>query len=1217
MTINENVTYTVADVENFGGTDAYKLNITGTITGGSGSTNVSGVGTATLKSFSGTVSGTRFVRRSDLALLQETQAQHLNGTATVSIISTGITADINLALTPAPGWRTHDFPLNSGDSWLNNENITYTGGFNYDAGSLGGTGSSPFDGTLPYNATSHVSSATINAGGNANLATDLIHSNNADNSMSDDIWWSPSFKNDAKEILQLPLDGAALTINRTLSSASLPSGNSLTSTATPSLTCAGGSVVVTGNLSTNASGVPVTVALDKSQINPGQTVSASTTTGTNGAYSATLTAPAESDLLAKNGSRANWGVVVSAPSVGALGATTVVVTPQDCGTLAYTGTTSAPQGGTAIVAAKLTDAAAPANAAGRTISFGLSGGSTVTGVTNASGVATANLPVAGPPRSATITATYVGASDLTAATASSPFAVTVDPTTTTVTPSQSIVTLGDTVTFTANVTPGIGSNPGGSVQFVVDGANFGSPVAVTAGSATSAALSGLPLGNHTVTAVYGGDANFATSTSAPVVFRVRNPLLPTTTTETVSPGSTVYGQSITLGSTVTAADGGTPTGSVTFTDGGTTIGTAALDGAGVASLVTTTLPVGSHSIVATYSGDDVYNGTASAPANVSVAKANVDLTIASSDTVTVSGESVNFNATIGATAPGSGVPSGAAQLVIDGSNVGDPVTLVGGVASFPPVTSLLTGIHTIAATYSGDANFVGASSALTQVVSQADTATTVTSSPSPSSEDQAVAITANVAAVSPGSGAPTGTIIFTSDGDEIGAASLHSTSGGSQATINVSTLLPGSHSIVASYAGDSDYASSESSPTSQTVISGAATVATSTVVTSSLNPSTYGQLISFKATVSAADDSSPVGAVQFSVDGANIGDPVPVDANGVAESLTLASPEPGGHTVIAAFVPVAGFSSSGGGVTQTVADAGVDVNLVSSAPGSTYGHGVSFTATVGSQQLGTGKPTGYVQFGVDGQPLGDAVAVADGVATSPSISTMLPGAHTVTAMYSGDADFVSKLASITQSVAQVSTSTTLTASATSTTFGQAIGFSAKVTPALGTLGAPGGTVTFLEGSTVLGTAPVVPAGTNGTAQITLAGLAAGAHSIKAVYSGSPSFVGSTSAALAVSVAKRATTISADAAVVKLLPLGLPLGQLRITLSSGLGPVAGVPVVFTIGGATICTSTTDASGVATCNAVSQLLTLVLNLGYRANFAGNANYQSSSAQGVVLK
>jgi hypothetical protein len=103
----------------------------------------------------------------------------------------------------------------------------------------------------------------------------------------------------------------------------------------------------------------------------------------------------------------------------------------------------------------------------------------------------------------------------------------------------------------------------------------------------------------------------------------------------------------------------------------------------------------------------------------------------------------------------------------------------------------------------------------------------------------------------------------------------------------------------------------------------------------------------------------------------------------------------------------------------------------------------------------------------------------------------------------------------------------------------------------------------------------------------------------------------------VSVAKRATTINADAAVVKLLPLGLPLGQLRITLSSGLGPVAGVPVVFTIGGATICTSTTDASGVATCNAVSQLLTLVLNLGYKASFAGNANYQSSSAQGVVLK
>jgi hypothetical protein len=114
VTINENVTYSVVGPETFNGYDAYRLNINGTITGGSGSTVVDGVGTAQLKNFSGTVNGHRYVRRSDLAVLQEFQHQHLVGTASVGIISTGITADIDLTLTPSPSWKTHDFPLNAG-----------------------------------------------------------------------------------------------------------------------------------------------------------------------------------------------------------------------------------------------------------------------------------------------------------------------------------------------------------------------------------------------------------------------------------------------------------------------------------------------------------------------------------------------------------------------------------------------------------------------------------------------------------------------------------------------------------------------------------------------------------------------------------------------------------------------------------------------------------------------------------------------------------------------------------------------------------------------------------------------------------------------------------------------------------------------------------------------------------------------------------------------
>jgi hypothetical protein len=343
-----------------------------------------------------------------------------------------------------------------------------------------------------------------------------------------------------------------------------------------------------------------------------------------------------------------------------------------------------------------------------------------------------------------------------------------------------------------------------------------------------------------------------------------------------------------------------------------------------------------------------------------------------------------------------------------------------------------------------------------------------------------------------------------------------------------------------------------------------------------------------------------------------------VNGQGVAESATLGSPDPGDHTVIAAFVPDPGFSGSGAIITQTVASAGVDLDVASSAPNSTYGQAVSFTATVGSQQVGTGTPTGFVQFVVDGQPLGDAKELTGGQATSPTVSNLQPGSHNVSVIYSGDIHFVSALGSITQSVAKITTSTSLAVSATATSFGQPVTFTATVDPALDTLGSPGGSVTFLDGSTTLATVPVSAApGSNATASLTRSDLGAGPHAIKAVYSGSSSFTASTSAVKAVTVAKLATTIKADAAVVSLIPLGLPLGQLRITLSSANGRVGGVPIEFKVGSTTVCTSTTDSSGVANCNAASQLLGLILSNGYKATFAGNANYLSSTAQGVVLK
>jgi hypothetical protein len=342
---------------------------------------------------------------------------------------------------------------------------------------------------------------------------------------------------------------------------------------------------------------------------------------------------------------------------------------------------------------------------------------------------------------------------------------------------------------------------------------------------------------------------------------------------------------------------------------------------------------------------------------------------------------------------------------------------------------------------------------------------------------------------------------------------------------------------------------------------------------------------------------------------------VAINGDGDAQSAQLNAPEPGDHTVIATFLPDAGYSGNGAIFTQTVTDADVDLSLLSSDPDSDYGQGVHFTAHVGSAQAGTAAPTGYVQFSVDGVALGDAVELTGGgTAQSPSVDDLAPGDHAVTALYSGDAHFLSDTTGLTQHVQKVGTSTTLTVAPASSTYGDAVTLTATVTPAQSGIGSAVGSVDFVDGSTSLGT---VALDANGKATLTRSDIGAGSHSVKAVYSGSTLFAGSTSAARTLSIAKRATSIAADPAVVKLLPLGLPLGQLRVKVSSSLGPLAGVPVVFTIGNNVAGTVTTDVNGVAQLSATSQLLQLILHGGYDVAFAGNANFEGSAAHGGIIR
>src|SRR5207302_1944838 len=133
-------------------------------------------------------------------------------------------------------------------------------------------------------------------------------------------------------------------------------------------------------------------------------------------------------------------------------------------------------------------------------------------------------------------------------------------------------------------------------------------------------------------------------------------------------------------------------------------------------------------------------------------------------------------------------------------------------------------------------------------------------------------------------------------------------------------------------------------------------------------------------------------------------------------------------------------------------------------------------------------PTGSVNF-VDGSTtVGSAPLDSSGKATI-TISSFSAGSHAITANYGGDGNFSPSSASgpagISQVVNQSNTATALSTSQNPSVFGQPVIFTAVVT-ASGSGGVPSGTVTFLEGSSTLGTTPV---DSNGSASFTVSSLA--------------------------------------------------------------------------------------------------------------------------------
>src|SRR5207249_296790 len=269
------------------------------------------------------------------------------------------------------------------------------------------------------------------------------------------------------------------------------------------------------------------------------------------------------------------------------------------------------------------------------------------------------------------------------------------------------------------------------------------------------------------------------------------------------------------------------------------------------------------------------------------------------------------------------------------------------------------------------------------------------------------------------------------------------------------------------YSGSPNFLASTSPAVTQVVNPGS----TTTSLTSTPNPSNFGQTVTLSATVSPVAPATgvPTGTVTFR-DGATALATVTL-VNGSA-SLTASTLTSGSHFRSAVYSGSANFAASTSPVVTQVVNVGNSTTSLTSTPNpSNVGQAVTLSATVSPVAPATGVPTGTVTFRDGATSLG-VVTLVNGSA-SLTVSTLTAGSHPLTAVYSGSATLApSTSAVVTQIVnapAAAATSTTLTSTPNPSTTGQAVTLSATVPSAAGV---PTGTVTLSDGATALGTVKI-------------------------------------------------------------------------------------------------------------------------------------------------
>ena len=329
-------------------------------------------------------------------------------------------------------------------------------------------------------------------------------------------------------------------------------------------------------------------------------------------------------------------------------------------------------------------------------------------------------------------------------------------------------------------------------------------------------------------------------------------------------------------------------------------------------------------------------------------------------------------------------------------------------------------------------------------------------------------------------------------------------------TVSNDTVL---HIVCASVSSLSPFAAFESQTVTQSP--------TSLVLSSSVNSSTFGQNVTFTASLTATGSAAPSGTVTL-LDGATPLGPAVTLAGGTTATFLSSSLTVGTHSITAQYSGDSNYTAStSSAVVQVVNKNGTAVALNGSPNPSTAGQLVTFGSSVigVSPPPGVPAPTGSVTFLDGATALGPAVPVAIDGSSAFTISSLTAGTHTITAQYSGDADWGASTSSAVTQVVNANFSTSILLNAAATTYGTPVSVTVSV-------GSPGGTVSGSVTLSLDGATASSMTLSNGSAVFNLGVLNAGPHLLSASFAGQGSFSAS-SATGPLSVAQAALTVTAN------------------------------------------------------------------------------------------